>query len=164
MDLRNDPERLDERPDELADTPPLRPVPVDTRNNDDHSNDAAQLATLSDQRVFDQTEQPPSASEPASPVPAASLLGRDPADVQDRWRDLQSCFVDDPRDAVQRAHSLLEEMTATVHQALEGRIRELQDLWKNPGDHDTEQLRLALRSYRDVMHRLLPLADEQATP
>ncbi|MGP4103170.1 hypothetical protein [Nonomuraea sp. KM90] len=54
-------------------------------------------------------------------------------------------------------------MTASVHQALESRIRELQDLWKNTGDHDTEQLRLALRSYRDIMHRLLPLADEQAT-
>ncbi|MFG6196495.1 hypothetical protein [Nonomuraea sp. JJY05] len=57
-------------------------------------------------------------------------------------------------------------MTASLHQALESRIRELQDLWKNTGrhdTHDTEQLRLALRSYRDVMHRLLPLADEQAS-
>ncbi|MFB4285863.1 hypothetical protein ACBJ59_62170 [Nonomuraea sp. MTCD27] len=170
MDIRNDPERLEERPDEVADTSPLRPVPADTRDsddhNDDHSNDDVQPGALSDRLVLDQTDQtdqPPPASVPASPAPAASLLGSVPADVQDRWRDLQSCFVDDPSDAVQRADSLLQEMTASVHQALESRIRELQDLWKNTGDHDTEQLRLALRSYRDIMHRLLPLADEQAT-
>ncbi|MEV1177149.1 hypothetical protein [Nonomuraea sp. NPDC049784] len=155
MDIRNDPERLDERLDEFADTPPLRPVPVDKHDND------AQPATPSDQVVSDQTDQRPPA--PASPALAVSLLGSDPADVQDRWHDLQARFVDDPRDAVQRAASLLDEMAASVHQALESRIRELQDLWKNTRHHDTEQLRLALRSYRDVMHRLLPLADEQAT-
>ncbi|MEU4580182.1 hypothetical protein [Nonomuraea sp. NPDC023979] len=163
MDLRNDPERLDERLDEFAEAPSPRPRPVDTHDDDhddDHSDDV-QPAAPSDQVVFDQTAQLPPAS--AAPAPAVSLLGSDPADVQDRWRDLQSCFVDDPRDAVQRAHSLLEEMTASLHQALESRIRELQDLWKNTGDHDTEQLRLALRSYRDVMHRLLPLTDEQTT-
>jgi hypothetical protein len=159
MDNRNDPERFDERLDEFAEVPSPRPVPVPVpvleHDNDDQS------AAPSDQVVFDQSDQPPSA--PASPAPAVSLLGSDPADVQDRWHDLQACFVDDPRDAVQRADSLLEEVTASLHQALESRIRELQDLWKNTGDHDTEQLRLALRSYRDVMHRLLPLADEQAT-
>jgi hypothetical protein len=169
MDLRNDPERLDERLDEFADAPPPRPVPVDKHDNDDHNDDHndddAQPATPSDQVVFDQSAQLPPASAPASasPASAVSLLGSDPAEVQDRWRDLQSCFVDDPRDAVQRADSLLEEMTVSVHQALESRIRELQDLWKKTGDGDTEQLRTALRSYRDVMHRLLPLADEQAT-
>ena len=49
---------------------------------------------------------------------------------------------------------------ASVHQALESRIRELQNLWKNTDHNDTEQLRPALRSYRDVMHRLLSLADD----
>ncbi|MEV5897960.1 hypothetical protein [Nonomuraea fuscirosea] len=159
MDLRNDPERLDERLDEFAEAPSPRPGPVDT--HDDHSDDDAQPAAPSDQVVFDQTAQLPPAF--ASPAPAVSLLGSDPADVQDRWHDLQAGFVDDPRDAVQRADSLLEEVTASLHQALESRIRELQDLWKDTGDHDTEQLRLALRSYRDVMQRLLPLADEPAT-
>jgi hypothetical protein len=161
VDIRNDSERFDERLDEFADTPPLRPVPVDKHDNDDHSDDDAQPATPSDPLGLDQTAQPPPAS--ASPGPAVSLLGSDPADVRDRWHDLQASFVDDPRDAVQRADSLLDEVTASVHQALEGRIRELQDLWKNTGHHDTEQLRTALRSYRDVMHRLLSLADEPAT-
>ncbi|MEV4013945.1 hypothetical protein AB0J35_25945 [Nonomuraea angiospora] len=159
MDIRNDPERLDERLDEFAEAPSPRPGPVDT--HDDNNNDDAQPATPSGQVVFDQAAQPPPAS--ASPAPAVSLLGSDPADVRDRWHDLQASFVDDPRDAVQRADSLLEEVTASVHQALESRIRELQDLWKNTGDRDTEQLRTALRSYRDVMHRLLPLADERVS-
>ncbi|SEH03529.1 hypothetical protein SAMN05444920_13832 [Nonomuraea solani] len=162
MEVRNDPERFDERLDEFAETP-LRPVPIVEHANDDQSNDDGRPTAPSDQVVFDQKTPPPPAPAPASAAPAVSLLGSDPADVRDRWRDLQSCFVDDPRDAVQRADSLMEEMTASIHQSLESRIRELQDLWKNTSQHDTEQLRLALRSYRDVMHRLLPLADEQTT-
>src|ERR1700754_2045685 len=135
MDIRNDPERFDERLNQFADTPPLLPVP-DDKHDDNNDGDNAQSATPSDQVVLDQSAEPPPA--PASPALPVSLLGSDPADVQDRWRDLQACFVDDPRDAVQRADSLLEEMMASVHQALEGRIRELQDLWKNTGQHDTE--------------------------
>ncbi|MEU7744315.1 hypothetical protein [Nonomuraea sp. NPDC049158] len=156
MDIRNDHERLDDRPDESADMPPLRPVPVPALEHD--SADDAPPTTPSDKLVFDLSAQPPPAL-PTSPAPAASLLDSDPAGVHDRWRDLQTSFVDDPRDAVQRADSLLDEVMASVHQALESRIRELQDLWKNSGHNDTEQLRMALRSYRDTLHRLLPLAD-----
>ena len=148
MDIRNDHERTDEHLDE---SPQL--VVLERRD----SNDDAQRATPSDKLVFDKAAQ----SLPASPAPPVSLLGSDPADVQDRWHDLQASFVDDPRDAVQRADSLLDEVMASIHQALESRIRELQDLWKNTDHSDTEQLRLALRSYRDCMHRLLSLADEQ---
>ncbi|MFC4120460.1 hypothetical protein [Nonomuraea zeae] len=173
MNVRNDPEGFAERFDEFADAPPPRPVPADKHDNDDHGDNGDQPTTPSDQVVFDQTDQADQtdqmdqadlpSSAPAPVAPTVSLLGSDPADVRDRWRDLQACFVDDPRDAVQLADSLLGEVTASVHQALQSRISELQDLWKNAEHHDTEQLRLALRSYRDVMHRLLPLADEQAT-
>ncbi|MBT2235652.1 hypothetical protein [Nonomuraea sp. NEAU-A123] len=152
MDIRNDHERRDDRPDESADVPPLRPVPVPAVEHD--SADDVPPTTPSDKLVFDRPAHPP----PATPAPAVSLLDSDPAGVQDRWRDLQTSFVDDPRDAVQRADSLLDEVMASVHQALESRIRELQDRWKNSGHNDTEQLRMALRSYRDILHRLLPLA------
>ncbi|MCA2222940.1 hypothetical protein [Nonomuraea aurantiaca] len=155
MDLRNDHERLDERLDEFAEAPSPRPGPVDTHDND------AQPATPSDQLVFDQSVQLPPATE--SPTPAVSLLGSDPVDVRARWHDLQASFVDDPREAVQRADSLLDEVAASLCQALESRISELQYLWKNTAHSDTEQLRMALRSYRDVMHRLLPFAEEPAT-
>ncbi|MEU4235147.1 hypothetical protein AB0F17_63690 [Nonomuraea sp. NPDC026600] len=152
MDIRNDHERLDDRTDESADTPPLRPVPVPALEH--HSADDAPPTAPSDKLVFDQSAQPP-----PPPAPAVSLLDSDPAGVQACWRDLQASFVDDPRDAVQRADSLLDEVMASVHQALESRIRELQGRWKNPSHNDTEQLRMALRSYRDTLHRLLPLAD-----
>ena len=152
MDIRNDHERPDEHLDE---SPQL--VVLERRDSDDH----AQSATPPDKLVFDQAAQPPAPSASGPPAPPMSLLGSDPADVQDRWHDLQAAFVDDPRDAVQRADSLLDEVMASIHQSLESRIRELQDLWKNTDHSDTEQLRLALRSYRDCMHRLLSLADEQ---
>jgi hypothetical protein len=151
IDIRNDDERLDEP----TDGPPP-PVPVLTL----YSGDDSPPATPPDDLVFGQTAQP----LPAPAAPPVSLLGTDPADVQDRWHDLQASFVDDPRDAVLRADSLLDEVMASVRQALESHIRQLQDLWKNTDHNDTEQLRLALRSYRDALHKLLPLADDQTTP
>jgi hypothetical protein len=156
MDLRNEPERLDERLDEFAAVPSPRPG-ADV-NSDVTSDDEAPPVSPPGQLVDDESAQPPSAT--ASPTPTTSLLGSDPADVRNRWHDLQASFVDDPRDAVQRADSLLEDLRAALHQAMESRTRELQDLWKNADHNDTERLRMALRSYRDVMHRLLSLADE----
>ncbi|TMR14142.1 hypothetical protein ETD86_29385 [Nonomuraea turkmeniaca] len=70
MDIRNDPERLDERLDESGAMPPIRTVPVLTHDND---GDPAPAPTP-DQLVFDQAAQPP----PAPPVPPVSVLGSDP--------------------------------------------------------------------------------------
>ncbi|TMR14137.1 hypothetical protein ETD86_29360 [Nonomuraea turkmeniaca] len=146
MDIRNDEERLDQ----TTDIPPPRPVPVL-----DHDT---LPATTSDKLVFDP------AAEPAPPQ-RASLFGSDPGGVLDQWHDLQASFVDDPREAVQRADALMDEVMTSIRETLERRLRELQEPWKNTDhdDTDTERLRMALRAYRNVLHKLMPLADDHAT-
>ncbi|WP_084963987.1 hypothetical protein [Thermoactinospora rubra] len=88
-----------------------------------------------------------------------ALLDRDPAQVRERWRDVQSGFVDEPRQAVERADELVEELVVALTTSLTGRTNELRDRWKNAGEQDTEQLRRALRDYRAVLERLLTLSE-----
>ncbi|MCG5212584.1 hypothetical protein [Streptosporangium sp. KLBMP 9127] len=90
---------------------------------------------------------------------AEDLFPHDVADVQRRWHDVQAAFVDDPRAAVEHADELLGEVVTTMTEALNSRTGRLQDTWKNSGESDTEQLRLALRDYRTLLERLLQMSD-----
>ncbi|MEU2714849.1 hypothetical protein [Streptomyces sp. NPDC007205] len=115
----------------------------------------------------------PGAPEPAGAAPAdaagsggvgAPLL---PHEETDRWeqrmRQLAVGFVDEPRGAVEEADRALEEIVARFGEAVNRRRRTLRRSWeasedRGPGtDTDTEQLRLALRDYRELAGRLLHL-------
>ncbi|GGS50250.1 hypothetical protein GCM10010156_06210 [Planobispora rosea] len=89
-----------------------------------------------------------------------SLFGQDPEDVRRRWQEVQAGFVDDPRQAVEHAASLLGEVTEAIRTALEARAADLQGRWKNGGQDaaeggDTERLRTVLRDYRATLEELL---------
>jgi hypothetical protein len=77
--------------------------------------------------------------------------------LQDRWRDLQLRFVDDPRGVVSEAKSLVSEAVQTLTTALSDQQRDL-DAWESDGNGETEQLRVALQRYRDFFDRLTSLA------
>jgi hypothetical protein len=84
-------------------------------------------------------------------------------------------FVDGPRDAVEEADQVLEELAARLTDAVDRRRRTLRGSWQQPAEGgkggkdraataatsaptvDTEQLRLALRDYRTLTERLLHL-------
>jgi hypothetical protein len=61
--------------------------------------------------------------------------------AEDRWRELQITFVDDPAAAVRDAAELLEQAIADLRQRFEG-------------SDSTEDLRTAFRKYRDVYRGL----------
>jgi hypothetical protein len=72
-------------------------------------------------------------------------------------------FVDAPRAAVEEADHVLEEVAGLISEVLTERRRTLRRSWEStetaqgtPGSStDTEQLRLALRDYRELAERLL---------
>ncbi|MFC3345856.1 hypothetical protein ACFOOM_00075 [Streptomyces echinoruber] len=70
-------------------------------------------------------------------------------------------FVDGPREAVQEADHVLEELASRFTEALAHRRRTLRTAWQSADEGgpatstDTEQLRLALRDYRELAQRLL---------
>ena len=84
------------------------------------------------------------------------LLEQGQADAfLDRWREVQARFVDDPQGAVRDGDSLVAELL----QALAARFADhkdgLEQSWRSGAEADTEQLRLALQSYRSFFQRLL---------
>ena len=69
-------------------------------------------------------------------------------------------FVDEPRASVEEADHVLEELAARFTDAVARRRRTLRTSWQATGagenaTADTEQLRLALRDYREMTERLL---------
>jgi hypothetical protein len=109
---------------------------------------------------------PPGLPEPAAGAAAtgtqaaggtpASLLGSlDTADIRNRFLDIQAGFVDEPRQAVEEAGRLVDDLLRQVAEALQAQRGQLAG---PSGEASTEDLRLALRSYRQFVDRLLGLA------
>lgn len=70
-----------------------------------------------------------------------------------QWQEIQTRFVDDPRDAVQSADHLLTEAIKSLATAVNGHKTDLEGQWGTGGE--TEDLRLALRRYRSFLNQLL---------
>ncbi|MCL6732747.1 hypothetical protein [Streptomyces neyagawaensis] len=71
-------------------------------------------------------------------------------------------FVDGPRTAVEEADQVLQEAASRFTDAINQRRRTLRSSWQTADEErasssDTEQLRLALRDYRELTERLLRL-------
>jgi hypothetical protein len=101
------------------------------------------------------------AATPAAAVPVAAAAAT-PADTffdqddargfQERWRDVQLRFVDSPKDAAADAAKLVDEAVDKLAASLRSQREGL-----NNDTDDTEQLRVQLRGYRDVLNRILSL-------
>jgi hypothetical protein len=95
----------------------------------------------------------------------ARLLPHEECDkLSTRLQHAVAGFVDEPRSAVEEADHVLEEVAARFTDAVTQRRRTLRNSWqtgdggrddKAAGAGDTEQLRLALRDYRELAERLL---------
>ncbi|TKK80718.1 hypothetical protein FDA94_35610 [Herbidospora galbida] len=90
------------------------------------------------------------AEETTLEEPSTTPSAVDDIDFDERWRDIKAAFVDDPRESVEKADALIDEAVS----ALAAKRQSLVDQWKNSGTNDTEQLRLALREYRNLFDRL----------
>ncbi|MFE2065069.1 hypothetical protein ACFXDH_22185 [Streptomyces sp. NPDC059467] len=83
------------------------------------------------------------------------LTPQDEEDLRKRWEKIQTAFVDDPRNAVQAADSLVANVMQTLATTFDEHKKELEVQWNQGGHADTEALRTALRHYRSFFNRLL---------
>lgn len=97
-------------------------------------------------------------SEPATAEGSGAGTAAEPIDFQQRWREVQAGFVDDPRESVERADQLVDEAVAAITSRRQGLV----DRWKNSDQGDTENLRLALRDYRSLLEDLVGLSYSSA--
>jgi len=72
-----------------------------------------------------------------------------------RWTSIQSAFVDEPRQAVESADSLIAEVMNALARSFADERQNLERQWDRGGDVSTEDLRLGLQRYRSFFDRLL---------
>lgn len=78
-------------------------------------------------------------------------------DLRSRWQQVQTEFVDDPRQAVQDADGLVAELMKQLARTFADERNALEDQWDRGDKVSTEDLRVTLQRYRSFFDRLLSL-------
>jgi len=79
----------------------------------------------------------------------------DAEQFRSRWSDVQTGFVDEPRQAVEHADELVADTIKRLAEVFAEERSQLESQWSRGEDVSTEDLRLALRRYRSFFDRLL---------
>ncbi|MEV7571274.1 hypothetical protein [Streptomyces tanashiensis] len=95
------------------------------------------------------------ATPAAEDEPPILLESGDEEAFRTRWHEIQSQFVDDPREAVHAADALVTDVIRKLAATFSDRKKDLEEQWNEGEDVDTESLRMALRQYRSFFNRLL---------
>lgn len=144
-----------ERRETQSDRREDRPMSPTTRDVDDV---AASSSDDSAEREPDM-ERREHRSASSRNTPETSYLPEQSASpTNERWQQIQTTFVDDPRKAVTQAHELVGELTQQIVDGFARERSELEQQWSKGEDVSTEDLRVCLQRYRAFFSRLLPSA------
>jgi len=132
---------------------------TDAVDTDFDTRDEATAASTSPSTMPRRT---PPLANPAATDGATSENGAEPLfpsseteGFRTRWVEVQTGFVDEPRNAVEQADSLVAEMMQRLAQVFSDERGKLEEQWSRGDDIGTEDLRQALRRYRSFFDRLL---------
>ena len=106
------------------------PTPIDVRRTGELRDQPANAST----ELFSQSDQ---------------------RDLRDRWSDVQTGFVDEPRKAVQEADNLVASVMKRLAEGFANERSTLEKQWDSGDNVSTEDLRVALQRYRSFFDRLL---------
>jgi hypothetical protein len=134
------------------------------RSDEDVVNRAAR--TSSD--IPDRNRTAANEAVAAAPAPAiehdngkrdvpALFAANDATALRNRWVDVQTAFVDEPRTAVQNADSLVAEVMKRLAETFANERATLEHQWDRGDNVTTEDLRIALQRYRTFFDRLLSI-------
>jgi hypothetical protein len=100
-------------------------------------------------------------SEPAQPA-FSTVLAEEPLfpddelrEFRSRWDQAQLSFVDQPREAVKQADTLVANAVKRIAEQFSAEREQLEGQWSSGKDVSTEDLRQALQRYRSFFGRLL---------
>ena len=128
----------------------------------DHATEAERTGAEPERAEADEPIETGAGAEELAPgeVPVATTIVLWEAEIvdgfRDRWQQIQLRFIDDPRNAAEQAQSLTSDVCAGLTDALTRHRGEL-DRWQGAQLDDTEELRVTVRRYRDLLDRLLGL-------
>jgi hypothetical protein len=87
--------------------------------------------------------------------PISLVHPEEAAQLRERWRSIQTQFVDEPRGAVKEADALVADVIRRITESFGSERSGLEQQWSRGGDVSTEELRVAMQHYRSFFDRLL---------
>jgi hypothetical protein len=78
-------------------------------------------------------------------------------ELESRWNDIQTGFVDEPRSAVQHADSLVASTMQQLAEAFSRERSQLEQQWSRGDSVSTEDLRVSFQRYRSFFQRILSM-------
>ena len=139
------------------------------RDNSEQELGTADLAQSTRPSATEDLRPTPVPSEVTSTVPAEKAAPdvRDASDgeplfptneledLRNRWKGVQTAFVDEPRRAVKQADGLVASAMKRLAEVFAEERSKLENHWDRGDNVSTEDLRIALQRYRSFFHRLL---------
>ena len=121
------------------------------------THDQQTESTLAPERVGPTTTETDQLSgAPAETISGTALFGDDElAGLRARWDNVQAGFVDDPRDCVHEADGLVSDVVDRLTAGFSQTRSRLEERWARGEEASTEDLRVALKGYRQFLERLL---------
>jgi hypothetical protein len=102
------------------------------------------------------TEQQEQRTDVEQPEEERALFADDELQgFRSRWEQVQTGFVDEPRESVQKADDLVSDLVDRLTSSFAETRSGLEEQWKKGEEASTEDLRVALTRYRAFFHRLL---------
>lgn len=79
------------------------------------------------------------------------------SNLRNRWGEIQTAFVDEPRKAVEQADALVASAMKRLAEIFSEERSKLEKQWDRGDNVSTEDLRVAFQRYRTFFHRLLSM-------
>jgi hypothetical protein len=98
---------------------------------------------------------PTSSDGHESSIEASLFANHELAELRARWASVQATFVDDPRECVHKADGLVANVVDQLTSGFAETRSRLEERWARGEEASTEDLRVALRQYREFFERLL---------
>jgi hypothetical protein len=119
------------------------------------------VTTMQDEKTNQEEDMgwkdPVAAREVVENEPLTWLTAVEIDNLKSRWNSIQIEFVDDPHTSIKQADDLVAEALERFEQALQNQRSVLVEKWNNQTDVSTEDLRIALQSYRSFLDHLLTI-------
>ena len=108
---------------------------------------------VGDRKVLNTEQRNANTEANATPLFPENEMG----ELRQRWSDIQTAFVDEPRRAVEQADGLVASAMKRLAEVFADERGNLEKQWDRGDNVSTEDLRIAFQRYRTFFHRLLSI-------
>ena len=133
--------------------------PRDDRMNKPSGDNLSQQGTMSDpsgvQGMSSSTADAGAVGGSSSAIGDDLFADDEMVGLRARWDSVQASFVDDPKECVQRADGLVSDVVDQLTSSFSHARSRLEEQWARGEEASTEDLRIALKRYREFFDRLL---------